>query len=178
MMFPSSFKYIDNDCSTDNGLHYSLGMHREGGGVKLALPGGGWDDQRLLRGAPLFSLWGGALHRGKVGFTPLYPGVKPTPPWLPVPHRVKLKFLVGNNSQPPSPKILPTSNGNGWGWWSLWRERSATWPLARFPTVMGEEVAFRGNLEKKLMIYQINGSSGFLSARNGREGKVGEQNNW
>ena len=65
----------------------------------------------------------------------------------------------------------------GLGRGSLWRERSATWPLARFLTVMGEEVAFPGNLEKKLMIYLINGSSGFLSARKGRVGKVVEQNN-
>ena len=78
--------------STDLGLHYNLGMHQEGVGYNWLYPGGGWDDQRLLRGAPLFSLWGGALHRGQVGFTPLGPGEKPTPPWLPVPHRGKTQI--------------------------------------------------------------------------------------
>ena len=66
--------------------------YQEGVGYNWLYTGGGWDDQRLLRGAPLFSLWGGALHRGQVGFTPLGPGVKPTPPWLPVPHRGKTQI--------------------------------------------------------------------------------------
>ena len=66
----------------------------------------------------------------------------------------------------------------GGGGWSLWCLGSATLPLARCATVMpAKEVAFRGNLEKKLMIYQIDGIGGFLSARKGSGGKVCEQNN-
>ena len=43
-------------------------------------------------GPPFLFIEGGGSHQGKVGFTPLYPGVNPTPHWLPVPHRVELKF--------------------------------------------------------------------------------------
>ena len=64
---------------------------------------------------------------------------------------------------------------SGEGGWSLWFEGSATLPLARCATVMpAEEVAFRGNLEKKLMIYQIDGNGG---KKRERGGKVCEQNN-
>ena len=49
--------------STDLGLHYNLGMHQEGVGYNWLYPGGGWDDQRLLRGAPLFPFEGG-LYTG------------------------------------------------------------------------------------------------------------------
>ena len=37
-------------------------------------------------GPPFVLIEGEGSHQGKVGFTPLYPGVNPTPHWLPVPH--------------------------------------------------------------------------------------------
>ena len=43
-------------------------------------------------GPPFLFIEGGGSHQGKVGFTPLYPGVNPTPHWLPVPHWGELKF--------------------------------------------------------------------------------------
>ena len=48
--------------------------------------------------------------------------------------------------------------------WGKCYNVAATWPLARCP--MGEEVAFPGNLEKKLTIWK-----GFLSARKGEQVK-------
>ena len=48
-------KDIDKDCGTDHDLHYNLRLHQEGGGTKWAAPGGGWDDQWLLKGGPPFS---------------------------------------------------------------------------------------------------------------------------
>ena len=69
----------------------------------------------------LFIEGGGGAQQGKVGCTPLYPAVNPTPPCCQCRTAVKLKFLVGNNLQPPGPLsllILPTSNGNG-----VYRER-------------------------------------------------------
>ena len=67
----------------------------------------------INRGHPYFAIEGG-LYPGQSGMHTTLPWVKPTPPWLPVPHRVQLKFLVGNNLQPPGPlplPILPISNG-------------------------------------------------------------------
>ena len=43
-------------------------------------------------GPPFVLIEGEGSHQGKVGFTPLYPGVNPTPHWLPVPHWGELKF--------------------------------------------------------------------------------------
>ena len=43
-------------------------------------------------GPPFLLIEGEGSHQGKVGFTPLYPGVNPTPHWLPVPHWGELKF--------------------------------------------------------------------------------------
>ena len=67
-------------------------------------------------GPPFLFIEGGGSQQGKVGFTPLYPAVNPTPHCCQCRTDVKLKFLVGNNLQPPGPLsllILPTSNGNG-----------------------------------------------------------------
>ena len=45
---------------------YNLRLHREEDGTKWAAPGGGWDDQWLLKGGPpFFSLRGGCAG-GKV----------------------------------------------------------------------------------------------------------------
>ena len=44
------------------------------------------------RNCPVSGAWWGGSHQGKVGSTPLYPGVNPTPHWLPVPHWGELKF--------------------------------------------------------------------------------------
>ena len=69
----------------------------------------------INRGPPLFTLRGGIHHHQDRIHTVLVV-VDPPPHRLPVQHRVELKFLVGNNLQPPSPlplPILPTSNGNG-----------------------------------------------------------------
>ena len=69
-------------------------------------------------GPPFVLIEGEGSHQGKVGFTPLYPGVNPTPHWLPVPHWGELKFprvinpdsplndsrqLDCSNPQPPTP---------------------------------------------------------------------------
>ena len=67
-------------------------------------------------GPPFLLIEGEGSQQGKVGFTPLYPAVNPTPHCCQCRTDVKLKFLVGNNLQPPGPLsllILPTSNGNG-----------------------------------------------------------------
>ena len=88
---------LNNDCSTDHGLWYNLWMNREGGGIQLAQPGGGWDDHR---GPPFFSLRGGATG-GKVALPTTSPPVAPTPPPLPVPPPVQLKFPRVINSDSP-----------------------------------------------------------------------------
>ena len=85
---------------------------------------GGWDMKGSQQGGvgcsmgpPFLFIEGEGSQQGKVGFTPLYPAVNPTPPCCQCRTAVKLKFLVGNNLQPPGPLsllILPTSNGNGW----------------------------------------------------------------
>ena len=52
-------------------------------------------------GPPFLFIEGGGSQQGKVGFTPLYPAVNPTPPLLPVPHWGELKFPRVINPDPP-----------------------------------------------------------------------------
>ena len=65
------------------------GFTPEGGGIWRVHPRGGWDAQW---GPPFCSLRGGGSQQGKVGFTPLYPAVNPTPHCCQCRTAVKPKF--------------------------------------------------------------------------------------
>ena len=89
LMFSSAVKYIIITAALIIASIVIEGFTPGGGGIWRVHTRGGWDAQW---GPPFCSLRGGGSHQGKVGFTPLYPGVNPTPHWLPVPHWGELKF--------------------------------------------------------------------------------------
>ena len=72
MMFSSAVKYIIITAALTMASIVIEGFTPEGGG--------------MLNGPPFVLIEGEGSHQGKVGFTPLYPDVNPTPHWLPVPH--------------------------------------------------------------------------------------------